>query len=487
MFPTLPPTFSPAQLLYQQQLEAYYRKRVVVVGVCTGLIGLLCILLGWILLPPLLRRIRPRLQTKKQQQSQIDARYHTVDAWLITKTAQRHDDDCRWVQHFYGSETKANDDLDDKPSPQVLTGQALLQKLGIPDPNRVVEGNKEKTNRQPKHEKRNPLQTTWKILRRQQKKETQAVTESNEPSIRPEDDGCQHDNDLETASNASQCSILDDCKPSCSICLERFKPGDKVSWSSGEECNHTFHHACIREWLLRKSACPYCREFVLPVDRPSAEELGRTPNLTHRRLPLTKERVQVCSVERAHRSTTSYFCVECGLVHLRSFARDGKAKAAVAGGGEQCGACSGTTDCQETTRVSTWKRPWTMMGQQTQQSTADQCRHIPQRQSSSTFRPQQTVDMSESSSSSYEDESDNSSLWSEESDSSREDDDWDGDSLEECSDDDDENLQTGWNDDSSASLVNDTEGSQDESEPACHAVTGDGSVAVVEIDDENQN
>jgi hypothetical protein len=36
-------------------------------------------------------------------------------------------------------------------------------------------------------------------------------------------------------------------------------------------------------------------------------------------------------------------------------------------------------------------------------------------------------------------------------------------------------------------LVNDTEGSQDESEPACHAVTGDGSVAVVEIDDENQN
>ncbi|OEU08275.1 hypothetical protein FRACYDRAFT_145400, partial [Fragilariopsis cylindrus CCMP1102] len=48
-------------------------------------------------------------------------------------------------------------------------------------------------------------------------------------------------------------------KPSCSICMESFQVGDKISISPTINCPHIFHHNCIREWLLRKKVCPCCR------------------------------------------------------------------------------------------------------------------------------------------------------------------------------------------------------------------------------------
>ncbi len=55
----------------------------------------------------------------------------------------------------------------------------------------------------------------------------------------------------------------------CSICMEVFKVGDKVSFSPAEGCFHVFHHDCLRRWLLRKTDCPCCRVIMLPVDRPN--------------------------------------------------------------------------------------------------------------------------------------------------------------------------------------------------------------------------
>jgi len=36
----------------------------------------------------------------------------------------------------------------------------------------------------------------------------------------------------------------------CAICIETFKPGDRVCWSSNESCPHVFHEECIVQWLM---------------------------------------------------------------------------------------------------------------------------------------------------------------------------------------------------------------------------------------------
>lgn len=54
----------------------------------------------------------------------------------------------------------------------------------------------------------------------------------------------------------------------CSICLDPFRVKDIVSVSpktcstssSPSHCHHVFHHSCIKEWLLRHTNCPECRE-----------------------------------------------------------------------------------------------------------------------------------------------------------------------------------------------------------------------------------
>jgi len=55
---------------------------------------------------------------------------------------------------------------------------------------------------------------------------------------------------------------------SCSICMEKYKLGDKVSSSLQAEnnrrpCQHIFHTECIGEWLWSNSECPICRNIFL--------------------------------------------------------------------------------------------------------------------------------------------------------------------------------------------------------------------------------
>ena len=42
----------------------------------------------------------------------------------------------------------------------------------------------------------------------------------------------------------------------CSICLERYSPGDELRMLP---CMHSYHDACITPWLMIKATCPVCK------------------------------------------------------------------------------------------------------------------------------------------------------------------------------------------------------------------------------------
>ena len=114
------------------------------------------------------------------------------------------------------------------------------------------------------------------------------------------DDECYDDDD-------------DEHRKSCPICMEPFKVHQKVSWSSNEQCGHVFHHECLRYWLLRKTGCPCCRQCILSVD-------DRPVNGFTRPRQLSTARLHELARLRALRSTSTYYCIEDGLVTLHGFA-----------------------------------------------------------------------------------------------------------------------------------------------------------------------
>jgi hypothetical protein len=127
--------------------------------------------------------------------------------------------------------------------------------------------------------------------------------------------------DIEEASLESYVDDDDDYDGStvrqcCSICLEPFQVNQKVSWSSNIQCQHVFHHCCLRDWLLRKTGCPCCRQVFLGVDhRP-----GTSPRGASQRRRLSTSTLQELARQRALRSTSTYYCIQDGLVTLHGFA-----------------------------------------------------------------------------------------------------------------------------------------------------------------------
>ncbi|KAF8068112.1 hypothetical protein N665_1151s0007 [Sinapis alba] len=45
----------------------------------------------------------------------------------------------------------------------------------------------------------------------------------------------------------------------CTICLDNFN-GTEVVNSLQLQCNHTYHHQCIVEWIRNNLSCPTCRQ-----------------------------------------------------------------------------------------------------------------------------------------------------------------------------------------------------------------------------------
>ena len=109
--------------------------------------------------------------------------------------------------------------------------------------------------------------------------------------------------------------------------MEVFESNDLVSWSSSDECDHVFHHACIKTWLLHHECCPYCRVCIRPVDKRNADiepmptasrgvSLGFRGNKKKRIRNWGNDQLKDMAVQRHERLASTYFCVKEGLVIL---------------------------------------------------------------------------------------------------------------------------------------------------------------------------
>lgn len=61
-------------------------------------------------------------------------------------------------------------------------------------------------------------------------------------------------------SNTEQASQTMDIEVKCSICQEEYEERDELG---SLKCSHSYHEACIKQWLLQKNKCPVCNISVL--------------------------------------------------------------------------------------------------------------------------------------------------------------------------------------------------------------------------------
>jgi Ring finger domain len=108
----------------------------------------------------------------------------------------------------------------------------------------------------------------------------------------------------------------------CPVCMEKFQVNDIVSWSPSPECEHVFHHVCIKTWLIHHDCCPYCRLNVLTVDRGTTQDATRRSSFGGWKSTVKpkdyhpREELLQMAQQRHRRLCTTYFCSEEGLVTL---------------------------------------------------------------------------------------------------------------------------------------------------------------------------
>jgi hypothetical protein len=109
---------------------------------------------------------------------------------------------------------------------------------------------------------------------------------------------------VDTACTDVECgSFSADEETECPVCMEALEVGDLVSWSPNANCEHVFHHCCIKEWLLKRECCPCCRQIFLPaVKQPE----GLAQSKRTEELPLGQQQL----------APKRFFCIRHGVVTL---------------------------------------------------------------------------------------------------------------------------------------------------------------------------
>jgi len=78
-------------------------------------------------------------------------------------------------------------------------------------------------------------------------------------------DGELHrDENLQLDINSKACRTTDLDKD-CTICQNKYRLGEKLS--TLDDCAHTFHFSCLKEWGMYKPECPLCRNPIPVLER----------------------------------------------------------------------------------------------------------------------------------------------------------------------------------------------------------------------------
>jgi hypothetical protein len=97
-------------------------------------------------------------------------------------------------------------------------------------------------------------------------------------------------------------SVSADEEKECPVCMDALEVGDLVSWSPNTNCEHVFHHCCIKKWLIKRKCCPCCRQIFLPV---------------HQLEGLTKSKqIEKLHLGQQQRAAQRFFCIRHGVVTL---------------------------------------------------------------------------------------------------------------------------------------------------------------------------
>lgn len=75
---------------------------------------------------------------------------------------------------------------------------------------------------------------------------------------------------------SNACSVDDEDTFECTICLTAIEEGERVGILP---CMHIFHSDCLRQWIMRRNACPLCQATEIATIRPAADvEAGGSGN-----------------------------------------------------------------------------------------------------------------------------------------------------------------------------------------------------------------
>lgn len=244
---TFAPSAAPATV---RQFGIVENTETLIIAVLVGVICCLLTLLIAVVMPylfPVSDDMVPE-DSESADPEKVKRRYQTIEDWLVTKEIRERERD---ENHVYQNVSSAN---------------------------------------------------TGSLARNDQK-------DSSEEEAKHNDEEAPSTADCEIHSGTSSCSAAkqhDGCHENheeieaCQICMEDFKVGDSVSWSTG--CDHVYHFSCIQEWLLKKTDCPYCRQTMLQVDGTDEYD------------------VVALMSEKQKRANSTFFCLHEGLVVSESLA-----------------------------------------------------------------------------------------------------------------------------------------------------------------------
>jgi hypothetical protein len=147
---------------------------------------------------------------------------------------------------------------------------------------------------------------SWLISRRIEPHDefcNKALTYLDSPTYNPKE--LKHGtSSINTVCTDVECGSLSvDEETECPVCIDALEVGDLVSWSPNAQCEHVFHHCCIKEWLLEQECCPCCRQIFLPAVSQH-EGLSKS------------ERTEELLLGQQQLAAKRFFCIRHGVVTL---------------------------------------------------------------------------------------------------------------------------------------------------------------------------